>query len=110
MDNGLSGPTTANSAPSFGPPEAVVGQRSLEGIHSSVEVPHHQASFWLQWRAYVGPALLVSVGYMDPGNWGTDLAGGAQFKYGLLWVVALASFMAIFMQLIAARLGVVAGK
>ena len=83
---------------------------SLEGIHGSVEVPHHQASFWKQWRAFVGPAILVSVGYMDPGNWGTDLAGGAQFKYGLLWVVALASVMAIFMQLIAARLGVVAGK
>ena len=83
---------------------------SLEGIHGSVEVPHHQASFWKQWRAFVGPAILVSVGYMDPGNWGTDLAGGAQFKYGLLWVVALASLMAIFMQVISARLGVVAGK
>jgi manganese transport protein len=50
------------------------------------------------------------VGYMDPGNWGTDLQGGAQFKYGLLWVVALASLMAIFMQMICARLGVVVGK
>ena len=83
---------------------------SLEGIHSTVEVPHHEAGFWRQWRAYVGPALLVSVGYMDPGNWGTDLAGGAQFRYGLLWVVALASLMAIFMQVIAARLGVATGK
>ena len=83
---------------------------SLEGIHSTVQVPHHQAGFWRQWRAYVGPALLVSVGYMDPGNWGTDLAGGAQFRYGLLWVVALASLMAIFMQVISARLGVVTGK
>lgn len=83
---------------------------SLEGIHGSIEVPHHQAGFWQQWRAFIGPAILVSVGYMDPGNWGTDLAGGAQFKYGLLWVVALASLMAIFMQVIAARLGVVTGK
>ena len=83
---------------------------SLEGIHSSVEVPPHQAGFWKQWRAFVGPAILVSVGYMDPGNWGTDLAAGSQFKYGLLWVVALASIMAIFMQVISARLGVVAGK
>ena len=58
----------------------------------------------------MGPALLVSVGYMDPGNWGTDLQAGAQFKYGLLWVVGLASVMAIFMQVIAARLGVVTGK
>src|SRR5258706_2442381 len=86
------------------------GPRSLEGIHSTVEVPHHAAGFWRQWRAYTGPALLVSVGYMDPGNWGTDLAGGAQFKYGLLWVVALASLMAIVMQVTAARLGVVTGK
>jgi manganese transport protein len=83
---------------------------SLEGIHGSVNVPHHEAGFWRQWRAFVGPAVLVSVGYMDPGNWGTDLLGGAQFKYGLLWVVGLASLMAIFMQVIAARLGVVTGK
>jgi manganese transport protein len=83
---------------------------SLEEVHSSVEVPHHQAGFWEQWRAFVGPAILVSVGYMDPGNWGTDLQSGAQFKYGLLWVVGLASLMAIFMQVISARLGVVTGK
>jgi manganese transport protein len=86
------------------------GQVSLEGIHSTVQVPHHQAGFWEQWRAFVGPAILVSVGYMDPGNWGTDLQGGAQFKYALLWVVGLASLMAIFMQIIAARLGVATGK
>jgi manganese transport protein len=83
---------------------------SLEGIHGTIEVPHYKAGFWSQWRAFIGPAILISVGYMDPGNWGTDLAGGAQFKYGLLWVVALASIMAIFMQVIAARLGVVTGK
>src|SRR5437016_121710 len=83
---------------------------SLEGIHGTIEVPHHQAGFWQQWRAFIGPAILVSVGYMDPGNWGTDLAAGAQFKYGLLWVVGLASLMAIFMQVISSRLGVVTGK
>jgi manganese transport protein len=83
---------------------------SLEGLHGSVAVPGHAAGFWKQWRAFVGPAILVSVGYMDPGNWGTDLAAGAQFKYGLLWVVGLASLMAIFMQVISARWGVVAGK
>jgi manganese transport protein len=83
---------------------------SLEELHSSVAVPGHQESWWKHWRAFVGPAVLVSVGYMDPGNWGTDLQGGAQFKYGLLWVVGLASLMAIFMQIIAARLGVVTGK
>lgn len=85
-------------------------QVSLEGLHGTIDVPHYQAGFFQQWRAFIGPAILVSVGYMDPGNWGTDLAGGAQFKYGLLWVIALASLMAIFMQVIAARLGVVTGK
>jgi manganese transport protein len=86
------------------------GHRSLEGLHSTVTVPHPDAGFWRHWRAFVGPALLVSVGYMDPGNWGTDLQAGAQFKYGLLWVVALASAMAIVLQVTAARLGVVTGK
>src|SRR5215475_4075755 len=83
---------------------------SLEGLHATIEIPPAHAGFWQQWRAFIGPAILVSVGYMDPGNWGTDLAGGAQFKYGLLWVVALASIMAICMQVTAARLGVVTGK
>ena len=86
------------------------GGMSLEGMHGSVEVPHHQAGFWRHWRAFIGPAILVSVGYMDPGNWGTDLAAGAQYKYGLLWIVGLASLMAIFMQVISSRLGVVTGK
>jgi manganese transport protein len=90
--------------------ERIGGHVSLENVHSSIDVPHHQAGFWQLWRAFVGPAILVSVGYMDPGNWGTDLQSGAQFKYGLLWVVALASLMAIFMQVISARLGVVTGK
>jgi manganese transport protein len=83
---------------------------SLEGFHGTVDVPHVQSGFWGQWRAFVGPAILVSVGYMDPGNWGTDLQAGARFQYGLLWVVGLASVMAIFMQVMSARLGVVTGK
>jgi manganese transport protein len=87
-----------------------IGNLSLEGVHSSIAVPHHEAGFWEQWRAFVGPAILVAVGYMDPGNWGTDLQAGARFKYGLLWIVGLASLMAIFMQVISARLGVVTGK
>ena len=89
---------------------ARTGHLSLEGVHGTVAVPKHEAGFWKNWRAFVGPAVLVSVGYMDPGNWGTDLQGGAQFKYGLLWVVGMASLMAIFLQVIAARLGVVTGK
>src|SRR2546421_864463 len=102
-DSGLSSAEAETDARS-------TGHVSLEGVHSSIAVPHHEAGFWEQWRAFVGPAILVSVGYMDPGNWGTDLQAGAQFKYGLLWVVGLASLMAIFMQVISARLGVVTGK
>src|SRR2546430_14162762 len=83
---------------------------SLEGIHGTVTVPESPTEFWRNWRAYVGPALLVSVGYMDPGNWGTDLAAGARHKYDLLWVVAIASLMAIFLQVLSARLGIVTGK
>ena len=101
---------TESAAPASSRRSAANNHLSLEDVHGSVEVPHHQAGFWEQWRAFVGPAILVSVGYMDPGNWGTDLQGGAQFKYGLLWVVGLASLMAIFMQVISARLGVVTGK
>src|SRR5512146_3515000 len=103
----------AGAAPGVGgaADEAVsAGPVSLEGVHGTVAVPHHTAGFWRQWRAFVGPAILVSVGYMDPGNWGTDLAGGAQYQYGLLWVVALASFMAVILQVLAARLGVATGK
>jgi manganese transport protein len=88
----------------------VLRMESLEGLHGTVPVPRSDAGFWPHWRAFAGPALLVSVGYMDPGNWGTDLQAGARFKYDLLWVVALASLMAIFMQVLAARLGVVTGK
>jgi manganese transport protein len=83
---------------------------SLENVHGSIPVPPERAGFWRQMAAFFGPAILVSVAYMDPGNWGTDLAGGAQFKYGLLWVVGLASLMAIFLQTIAARVGVATGR
>jgi manganese transport protein len=83
---------------------------SLEGLNATVPVPPESAGFWRQLRAFAGPAFLVSVGYMDPGNWATDLDAGAKYKYGLLWVVALASLMAIIMQIISARLGIVTGK
>jgi manganese transport protein len=86
------------------------GSLSLDGMHGSVAVPQHDAGFWRQWRAFVGPALLVSVGYMDPGNWSTDLSAGAEYKFKLLWVVGVASLMAIFLQVMSARLGVATGK
>ena len=92
------------------PNPSAAGAVSLEGMHRSVTVPDAKASFWRQMIAFFGPAVLVSVAYMDPGNWGTDLQGGAQFKYGLLWVVGLASLMAIFLQVIAARLGIATGR
>ncbi len=98
------GPRPCLSAP------ADVGTRSLEGLHGTVPVPPASASFWRQCRAFAGPAFLVSVGYMDPGNWGTDLKAGANHKYGLLWVVALSSFMAVIMQILCARLGLVTKK
>jgi len=102
--------TPAGPPAGTGAAAAPSGNVSLEGIHGTVEVPNPKAGFWKKWRAFVGPAILISVGYMDPGNWGTDLQAGAQFKYGLLWVVGLASLMAIFMQVISSRLGVVTGK
>jgi manganese transport protein len=98
------------SGVSNGSAEERASSPSLESVHSTIAVPQHDAPFWKQWRAYVGPALLISIGYMDPGNWGTDLSGGAKYKYDLLWVVALASVMAIFLQVLSARLGVVTGK
>jgi manganese transport protein len=79
-------------------------------LHSSVDLPSPSARAWRQYLAFAGPALLVSVGYMDPGNWATDLQAGAQFKYTLLWVVGLSSAMAIVLQIVSARLGIVTGK
>lgn len=90
-------------------PRADVSSRSLDAVHASIPVPT-KGGFWRYYLVYAGPALLVSVGYMDPGNWATDLEAGASFKYGLLWVVAMSSLMAIFLQICSARLGVVTGK
>jgi manganese transport protein len=88
------------------PPRAL----SLQGLHGSVQVPPAGAGLVRQFRAFAGPALLISVGYMDPGNWGTDLQGGAQFRYDLLWVVVVASLMAVVLQVLATRLGIAAGR
>ena len=83
--------------------------QSLEEINQSVAVPDvHQTAFWRKFLAYSGPGALVAVGYMDPGNWLTSLAGGGQFQYRLLAVLALAIIVAMFMQGLAIRLGVVA--
>jgi manganese transport protein len=95
-------------APATTPRPTPSPTRSLEEVNATVPVPTRPG--WRRFLAFSGPAYLISVGYMDPGNWGTDLQAGASYRYGLLWVVALASFMAVVMQVCAAKLGVVTGK
>jgi manganese transport protein len=82
--------------------------RSLAEVHQSI--PVHGSGFWRKLFAFAGPGYLVSVGYMDPGNWATDLAGGAQYGYTLLSVVMLSNFMAILLQAMAVRLGIATGR
>ena len=82
--------------------------RSLAEVHSSVRTS--QVSMWRRMFAFAGPAYLVSVGYMDPGNWATDLEGGARFGYQLLWVLVMSNAMAVLLQTLSARLGIVAGR
>jgi manganese transport protein len=79
----------------------------LEEIHSSVPIPR---AWWKRLLAFSGPAFLVSVGYMDPGNWATDIQAGSQFGYRLMWVLVLSNLMAILLQTLATRLGVVTGQ
>lgn len=82
--------------------------KSLSDVHSSVTTSY--PSFWRRMFAFAGPAYLVSVGYMDPGNWATDLAGGSQFGYQLLWVLVMSNAMAVLLQTLSARLGIVTGR
>jgi len=85
---------------------AGAGASSLMEGQGAVQVPGSGPG-WRQWLAVAGPALLVSVGYMDPGNWATDIAGGSRYGYRLLWVLLMSNLMAILLQSLAARLGVV---
>src|ERR1700686_5126149 len=82
--------------------------RSLADVHSTVGTS--QVSFWKRMFAFAGPAYLVSVGYMDPGNWASDLEGGARFGYHLLWVLVLSNAMAILLQTLSGGLGIVWGR
>jgi manganese transport protein len=82
--------------------------RSLAEVHASVGTS--QVSFWRRMFAFAGPAYLISVGYMDPGNWATDLEGGARFGYQLIWVLVMSNAMAILLQTLSARLGIVSGR
>jgi len=79
--------------------------KSLDTLHESV--PTSQKTGWRKFLAFIGPAYLVSVGYMDPGNWATDLAGGAAFGYQLIWILLLSNLMAVLLQSLSARLGIV---
>jgi len=83
--------------------------RSLAEVNSTVLIRPH-SNFWARLFTFTGPAFMVSVGYMDPGNWATDLAGGARFGYKLIWVILLANLMAILFQSLSARLGIVYGR
>src|SRR5439155_11998193 len=85
------------------------GRVSLPEVHGSIAIPEG-AGFWRRFFAFAGPGYLVAVGYMDPGNWATELAGGARFGYTLLSVIILSNLMAILLQALAARLGIASGR
>src|ERR1700736_1972225 len=82
---------------------------SLPEVHNTIPIPEG-AGFWRKLFAFAGPGYLVAVGYMDPGNWATDLAGGARFGYTLLSVIMMSNLMAILLQALAARLGIASGR
>jgi manganese transport protein len=82
---------------------------SLSEVHGSVDTTQSSGKL-KKIFAFFGPAYLVSVGYMDPGNWATDLAGGSKFGYTLIWVLLMSNLMALLLQGLAARLGIVRGR
>ncbi|MBS4208435.1 Nramp family divalent metal transporter [Bacillus sp. FJAT-50079] len=82
---------------------------SMEEVNSSVRVPH-KAGFWRKLLAFAGPGSLVAVGYVDPGNWATSIAGGARFGYTLLSVILLSNLVAILLQSLSSKLGIVTGR
>jgi len=83
---------------------------SLSEVHQSVDTTSTRRPGWRRILSFFGPAYLVSVGYMDPGNWATDLAGGSQFGYKLIWVLLMSNLMALLLQSLSARLGIVRGR
>ncbi|RBG47992.1 divalent metal cation transporter, partial [Xanthomonas oryzae pv. oryzae] len=98
----MSADTTASA------PSSATATGSLGDHHASVAVPKG-GHWWFRLLAFLGPGYMVSVGYMDPGNWATDLAGGSQFGYLLLSVILLSNLMAIVLQGLSARLGIATG-
>src|ERR1700712_1309986 len=81
---------------------------SLSEVHGSIDTTHKKKG-WKKIISFLGPAYLISVGYMDPGNWATDLAGGSAFGYKLLWVLLASNLIALLLQSLSARLGIVRG-
>jgi manganese transport protein len=90
------------------PSEQHPQDKSLEEVHGTVQTQHPK--LWKRIFAFAGPAYLVSVGYMDPGNWATDLEGGSRFGYALIWMILMSNMMAVLLQTLSARLGIVTGK
>src|SRR6476659_3266222 len=82
---------------------------SLSEVHETVDISSKRKG-WRRILAFFGPAYLVSVGYMDPGNWATDLAGGSKYGYTLIWVLLMSNIMALLLQSLSARLGIVRGR
>jgi manganese transport protein len=91
-------------------PARVVGTGSLPEVFRSVTIPAQSAKWWRKLLAFFGPGYMVAVGYMDPGNWATDLAGGSKYAYTLLFVILLSNAMAILLQALSAKLGIVAER
>ncbi|HNP79215.1 MAG TPA: divalent metal cation transporter, partial [Cyclobacteriaceae bacterium] len=85
-------------------PDAL-SQKSLSEVNASIDSTNRTG--WRKLLAFLGPAYLVSVGYMDPGNWATDIAGGSKFGYSLIWVLLMSNIMALLLQSLSARLGIV---
>ena len=83
--------------------------KSLEEVHGTVDTTGQQNG-WKRFFLFAGPAFLVAVGYMDPGNWATDIAGGSKYGYSLLWVLLMSNLIALLLQTLSARLGIVRGR
>jgi manganese transport protein len=82
---------------------------SLSEVHGTVNIDP-KMSFGKKLLAFLGPAYMVSVGYMDPGNWATDIAGGSKYGYQLIWILLMSNLMALLLQSMSARLGIVRGR
>jgi manganese transport protein len=97
----------AAATPDLGTPAR---RPSLSEVYRTIDVPEGAGRFWFKMGAFAGPGYLVAVGYMDPGNWATDLAGGSAFGYTLLSVILISNMMAMLLQALSAKLGIVTGR